>query len=539
MSISFRRITSVFGVLTAALLACGMFVQPAAARAATITWSGAGANTSWNTNLNWSGSTAPTTGDSLWFNNSTKTANVNNLSSLSIGTITFANPASAFTITGSAISLGSITNTSGNGQTLNLNVTQSTNGTYDASSNITLSGTMSGSGNILKTGVGTLALNGVNKAGYTGTVTVSNGTLQIGTSSANTASMVGASVILQNNTTLSTGNGGVLTLKSLEIAGSTVTLPSNTLAFVGGGLKNSTGGNLIVVNGVSFAGNTTIDAGAGGVLLSGVVGGSGTASSVGSGLLELSNASNSFTGRFNVSAGTTRLAAGLNADFVVASGATLESAVAGAGSINSVILQNAATLSPGTAGGIGLISSNTDVTMASTSIVQFDIAGLSTINPGVGGVDFDQVYYGAGFTSGVLTYDGSLALNFTTSTVFDNGTSFQLFSASGIGTSSTGGLFGILPTSGGSYNGLTFTNFAGATQPEKDYFGLVAGDWISSWNGDGHQRLIFSQSTGMLTVVPEPSTIVFAGIGMAMFGWSTWTRRRAKVRRRFIEASVA
>jgi hypothetical protein len=42
-----------------------------------------------------------------------------------------------------------------------------------------------------------------------------------------------------------------------------------------------------------------------------------------------------------------------------------------------------------------------------------------------------------------------------------------------------------------------------------------------------------------LTVVPEPSTIVFAGIGMAMFSWSTWTRRRANARRRAIEASEA
>ena len=72
----------------------------------------------------------------------------------------------------------------------------------------------------------------------------------------------------------------------------------------------------------------------------------------------------------------------------------------------------------------------------------------------------------------------------------------------------------------------------------QSYFNLQAGDWISTWNTD-HQRLIFSQSTGTLTVVPEPSTIVFAGIGIAMFGWSTWTRRRAKARRQVIEASIA
>ena len=30
-----------------------------------------------------------------------------------------------------------------------------------------------------------------------------------------------------------------------------------------------------------------------------------------------------------------------------------------------------------------------------------------------------------------------------------------------------------------------------------------------------------------------------AGIGMAMFGWSNWTRRRAKARRQVIEAAIA
>jgi len=44
---------------------------------------------------------------------------------------------------------------------------------------------------------------------------------------------------------------------------------------------------------------------------------------------------------------------------------------------------------------------------------------------------------------------------------------------------------------------------------------------------------------GTLYAVPEPSTIVFAGIGMAMVGWSTLTRRRAKARRQAIEASIA
>ena len=543
MIVSFRRIFSVFGLLTAALLACGMFAQNAAAvQTSTFTWSGSGTSNNWVTGSNWVGNAAPTSGTTgnFLFNNSLRLTNTNTIGNLTATNMSFVNGAGAFTLSGSAINFGSITNTSTNTQTLNLGVIQSTSGTYNAASNITLGGALSGAGDILKTGTGTLALNGASKAGYTGTVTVSDGTLNIGTATANTASMVNAGVILRDNTTLATGNGGTLTLKSLEISGSNVTLPSNTLAFVGGGLTNSTGSYLTVANNVTFAGNSTINAGASGMVLSGIVGGSGTTSSVGSGLLELTNSSNGFSGQFNVNAGTTRLSAGMtSADFIVAGGATLESAALGGGVVNSVTLQNGANLLPGTAGSIGSITSNTDVTMASTSNVKFDIAGLAANDPGAGGVNYDQVNYGAGFQSGVLTYNGFLDLNFTTATAFDNGTSFQLFAAGEFGTSRTGDLVGIDPTTGGSYNGLTFTNYAGASQSEKDYFGLVAGDWISSWNGDGHQRLIFSQSTGTLTVVPEPSTIVFAGIGMAMFGWSTWTRRRAKARRQVIEAAIA
>jgi hypothetical protein len=92
------------------------------------------------------------------------------------------------------------------------------------------------------------------------------------------------------------------------------------------------------------------------------------------------------------------------------------------------------------------------------------------------------------------------------------------------------------------YAGLTFTPYSALTRDEDDFlaarYGFQAGDWISTWTSD-NQRLIFSQSSGTLTVVPEPSTIVFAGIGIAMFGWSTWTRRRAKARRQAIEAALA
>ena len=518
-----------------------MFAQNAAAvQTSTFTWSGSGTNSNWvwQTGSNWVGNAAPTTGTSgnFVFNNNVGTTNRNNIGNLTATNMSFVNGAGAFTLSGSAINLGSIANTSANTQTLSLGVIQSTSGTYNASANITLSGSLSGAGNILKTGASTLALNG-SKASYTGTVTVSSGTLSFG------SSMSSGNVNMQDNTTLANTSGGDLTLKNLEISGSNVSLPSSNLGFLfsGGGLTNSTGSQLTISNNVTFSKNSTINAGANGMTLTGVVAGSGTTTSIGTGLLDMTNSSNGHTGLFVIQSGTTRLSSGFGADFIVKSGAVLESTTGGNGTVAKVTMENGGILLPGGPDSIGRISANTDITLAASSIVGFDVGGSDPAASGSPGIDFDQVKFAAGGDTGVLNYNGFVDLNFTTSTTFDNGVSFLLFNNSDTGTYASNLVgFNTTTTTGASpYSGLTFTDFAGTNQSDKDYFGLVTGDWISSWNGDGHQRLIFSQSTGTLTVVPEPSTIVFAGIGMAMFGWSTWTRRRANARRQAIEAAIA
>ncbi|RLS47829.1 MAG: PEP-CTERM sorting domain-containing protein, partial [Planctomycetota bacterium] len=44
--------------------------------------------------------------------------------------------------------------------------------------------------------------------------------------------------------------------------------------------------------------------------------------------------------------------------------------------------------------------------------------------------------------------------------------------------------------------------------------------------GGQQQYLVFQAQSGNLVVVPEPSTIVFAGLGVAMSGWTMWKKRR-------------
>jgi hypothetical protein len=99
-----------------------------------------------------------------------------------------------------------------------------------------------------------------------------------------------------------------------------------------------------------------------------------------------------------------------------------------------------------------------------------------------------------------------------------------------------------------TYTG-TLTSVALATDPASPYAGLNFGQasagnyfdqkygpgvWLSDWTTGG-QRFIFTESTGVLSVVPEPSTIVFAGIGVVMLGWHSWTRSRRTARVKLIE----
>jgi len=98
--------------------------------------------------------------------------------------------------------------------------------------------------------------------------------------------------------------------------------------------------------------------------------------------------------------------------------------------------------------------------------------------------------------------------------------------------SQSGNLAGITLGATDTYNGLAFTTATSSGNYFDQKYG--AGIWLSDWTAGG-QRFIFSQASGVLTVVPEPSTIVFAGIGAAMLGWHTWTRGRRKARMKLIE----
>lgn len=164
--------------------------------------------------------------------------------------------------------------------------------TVGGAASTTYSGTMSGSGRLIKTGSGTLTVSGANM--FTGGVTISGGVLSFpGETSA----------IAGDSNPLGAGPAAVV---------------ANYVILNGGGTLRSThagaGGSFLLANrGVSIgAGGGILDitSGTAGdyLIYGGIISGSGTVTKVGAGTLSLTTA-NTYTGNTTNSAGTIRIAA--------------------------------------------------------------------------------------------------------------------------------------------------------------------------------------------------------------------------------------
>jgi hypothetical protein len=80
------------------------------------------------------------------------------------------------------------------------------------------------------------------------------------------------------------------------------------------------------------------------------------------------------------------------------------------------------------------------------------------------------------------------------------------------------------PNNASNFSALVLAD-NGSGSPYAGAFTRFGQEWTSPVATDG-TYLVFQAATGNLVVVPEPSTIVFAGLGVAMSGWTMWKKRR-------------
>jgi hypothetical protein len=538
------------------LLTLACLATAGTASAGTITtWSGTGANANWSSNGNWVANSKPTvsgTTYSLVYRGSpTQKTSTNDLvGSVKVDSILFGNNGgtgsnTAFVLGRSGTASLSLTN-GGNVTTTasSLTITDTISswmglqgtGTFNmgTSHNVLLSGSLTGVGSIVKTGAGELLLSGVNdlsslkidqgvvQVNANAFASISGQTIEIGSSGQsgglrfNGVGSVGSPVSTASNFQMN-GSGNVaannsssvtFTAAQFNVANAAVTTPT-TLTLNGGGAgSNGTMKIEGVIQDNSGAGNVGVAiAGANVWQFAGI---------------------NTYTGVTTVGAAAKLF---LTGQIDAASAVTSSGLIAGSGTFGGDVTISSGTLAPGglSLGGGAITDSLGAITMRALTLGSSATTEL-TITGSTSDL-YDQV-----IGSSTLTWGGTLVLTIGDglTTSYDTYTEFNLFTGF---SSASGNLAGITLNAAG-------TDFAGMT-----FYQGTDGDWYTGWDGvngavpsgwnAAGQELKFSQSTGTLTVVPEPSTIVFAGIGMAMFGWSTLTRRRAKARRQAIEASIA
>jgi autotransporter-associated beta strand protein len=312
---------------------------------------------------------------------------------------------------------------------------------------------------------------GTNSPTFASTYNLSSGTLAaaaigVGTGTFNAASnrrIVWTGGVIQNYDSVT----------DLAITGTSGAGGSLTLALSGAGPRTfapSVGRRITV-------GSSTVISGTGGF----IVDGPGTVVLTGS---------TAYSGATAVNSGSLLVDTFLpnTSGVTVAAGATL----GGSGTISSAVSM-AGTLEPGAVGGFGTL------TLGSLSL-----AGSASTLLAIGGTNRGASYDAIDVSqASALTYGGGLSLSFAD--VFADNTSFGLFGINGTPSGSYASV-----TASGSYGLLTFTNAGGV--------------WSAS--ASNGQTLTFAESTGMLSIVPEP-TLVLSGVMTAGLAALVMARRRA------------
>lgn len=237
---------------------------------------------------------------------------------------------------------------------------------------LTLSGGISGAGALYKSGAGTLVLTGINS--YAGT-RVESGTL-IG----NTQSLSGS--LLNNASVVFDQPGDATYAGQITGRGTTTKRGAGALTLSGTSRQNwYIEDGTLISSAERYLGNTQIDAPgalrfeqAADATYGGVLSGNGSFTKTGNGQLDLTGNSSAFTGHTQITSGTLAVGsqAQLGGTLTLASGTTLQ----GTGSVGSTVLESGATLAPGPV--IGTLSVKGDLTFSPGSTYRVEADPSST-----------------------------------------------------------------------------------------------------------------------------------------------------------------
>ena len=202
-------------------------------------WNRTGADAKWTTAANWGGQN-PVAGKQLTFGApaSGEPSNTNDFSPGTLfGGITFAGDAPTYDLQGNAIKLaGPVENLSARDQAIGLDMELVSGGGSldDGGKALTLSGSLSGIGPLVKSGEGTVILSGANT--YSGGTVIEGGTLEITDPHALPAD--GSLTVLSGRVVLQSGLGHAVELSGLSISLGAAPAPvpePSTLALLGAG----------------------------------------------------------------------------------------------------------------------------------------------------------------------------------------------------------------------------------------------------------------------------------------------------------------
>ena len=369
----------------------------------------------------------------------------------------------------------------------------------------TLSGLVS-NGGLIKTGAALLLLSSSNT--YAAGTTVSTGTLKAGNLSAFGTGPVtlsaGATLDLNSLSIANaiTNNGGTITNATTYVGtfsvsgttdysgavGGTVVVDAGGVANFSGSINSltvSAGGQANLNDGASLSQQTLTNNGlvavnqSGNSTLSTAMSGSGGFQKLGSGILTVTG-NNTYFGDTTVSAGTLKVNGSLGSGGLsVAASAWLM----GTGTINGPVTVSG-TFAPGSSPGVISLGS---LVLTSTSTTLIEVTGVTR------GTDYDGVDIAA---SGGVTYGGILQFAFGSTA---------------------------LPES--TYNIFDFTGSSSGSLASVESSGFYAGTWTPVGSGTFQlvkdaQTITFSQSSGDVIVVPEPTAITLAAVGLGAMAYA-------------------